>query len=166
MHTPVDWSRIKFYTPSDFKHPEKLDFSVVFGIDRLAFALGKKATILGDWRLESKFTGSMHPHGKAIDFTYSDVDSTEVLNTTRSQALFGGIGMYVNAAGVVSFHVDTRTDRRPESPATWGAQKGPGQTEWEYTSLRSIIDIIGQGALPIGLIGAVLLGLYFLARKS
>lgn len=165
VHIPVDWSRIKFYEPSDFKHPEKLEHSVVWGLDRLAFALGKKAIILSDYRLTSKFADSMHLHGRAIDFTYPDLDSMEVLNTIRNTALFSGVAMYVNAAGIVSFHVDTRTDRSPESPATWGAQKGPNETEWVYTTLRSIIDVVGPTALPIGWLFVTLVSVYFLTRK-
>lgn len=166
VHNPVDWSRIKFYEPSDFKHPEKLDHSVVYGIDRLAFVTGKKAIILSDWRLESQFADSLHPYGRAIDFVYPDLNSTDVLNIIRNQKLFSGIGMYVNAAGVVSFHVDTRTDRSPESPATWGAQKGPDQTEWVYTTLRSIADFVGPAAIPLGWLALMLVGVYIYTRNS
>ncbi len=166
VHTPVDWSRIQFYEPSDFDHPEKLDHSVVYGLDRLAFVLGKKAIVLSDWRLTSQFADSMHPWGRAVDITYPDLDSMDVLNTIRNQKLFGGIGMYVNAKGVVSFHVDTRTDRSPISPATWGAQKGPNETEWVYTTLRSISDFVGPAALPLSVIVVMLVGIYLYTRNS
>lgn len=165
VHTSVDWSRIQFYEPSDFKHPEKLEHSVVYGLDRLAFVLGKKAIILSDWRIKSQFPDSMHLVGRAIDFTYPDIDSEKVLDIIRNQKLFSGIGMYVNAAGVVSFHVDTRTDRSPEDPATWGAQKGPNETEWVYTTLRSIYDIVRPVAMPVGWLVVMLVGIYFYTRK-
>ncbi len=166
VFTPVDWSTIQFYQPSDFDHPEKLDDSVVRGLDRLAFVYGEKATVLSDWRLTSQFSGSMHPLGRAIDFIYPDLNSIHVLNTLRNIAYFGGYGMYRNAAGIVSFHVDTRTDRSPESPATWGARKEAGQTEWVYDSLRSIIDLVRPHALPLAWIAVMLVAIYFLARKS
>ena len=85
VHTPVDWSRIKFYKPSDFKHPEKLDHSVVYGLDRLAFVIGNPALVLSDYRVDSKFADSMHKWGRAIDFTYPGIDSTEVLGIIRNQ---------------------------------------------------------------------------------
>ena len=170
-HTSVDWSKIRHYEPSDFNHPEKLDHSVVYGLDRLAFVIGKKAVVLSDWRLKSQFSDSMHPYGRAIDFTYPGLDSTEVLNKIRNQKLFTGIGMYVNAAGVVSFHVDTRTDRNPENPATWGARKGPGETEWVYTALRSIYNLVKPAAVQAAIPAVIWMfimgfGIYWLAKRT
>ena len=166
LHRPVDWSRITFYQPDDFSYPDKLDHSVVHALDRLAFVLNRCAVILDDFRFQSKNRSSQHLVGRAIDFTYPGLDSTRVLDAIHNTALFSGYGYYINAAGVASFHADTRTDRSPKTPATWGAQKGPGQTEWEYTSLRSILDFVRKAALPLGWIVAMLVGIYFLARKS
>ncbi len=162
----VDWSTIQFYRPADFKHPEKLDDSVVRGLDRLAIALNRKARVLSDWRLRSQFSDSQHPIGRAIDFTYPDVDSTIVLNTIRDLGVFSGYGIYMNQAGAVSFHVDTRTDRSPQAPATWGARKGFAADEWAYTSLRSIVDVLKPHALPLIWVGILGVIIYFLARKS
>ena len=166
VHISVDWSQIEFYGPSDFHYPDKLDHSVVYGLDRLAFVLGKKATILDDFRFVSKNRASQHLVGRAIDFTYPGLDSMKVLNAIRNHKLFSGIGMYVNQKGVVSFHVDTRTDRDPETPAIWGAQKGPNETEWVYTTLRSIIDIVEPAALPLSVIVVMLVGIYLYTRDS
>jgi len=166
VHRGVDWSKIELYGPSDFHYPDKLDHSVVYALDRLGLALNRKAVILDDFRFVSKNRTSQHLVGRAIDFTYPDLDSMKVLNTIHYVGLFTGYGMYVNAAGVVSFHGDTRTDRSPSDPATWGAQKGVGETEWVYTTLRSIVDFVGPAALPLGWIVAMLVGIYFLARKS
>lgn len=166
VFTPVDWSTIQWYQPSDFSHPEKLEDSVVRGVDRLATYLGQKAVILSDFRVVSAISKSQHGLGRAIDLAYPDIDSMQVLHAIKNLNWFGGYGMYVNPAGIVSFHVDTRTDRSPESPATWGARKEAGQTEWVYNSLRSIIDLVRPHALPLGWVALMLVAIFFLARKS
>lgn len=166
-HNPVDWSKVKYYKPSNFKHPEKLERSVVYGLDRLAFVIGKPALVLSDWRIDSKFVDSMHPRGRAIDFTYPGIDSAKVLSVIRNQKLISGFGLYVNASGVTSFHVDTRTDRSPENPATWGAQKGLNENEWTYTSLRSIFDKYLTTTVPsFALLLMLGVSIYWFVKKA
>ena len=168
----TDWTVLSWYKPGDFKHPEKLDFGVVSGLDRLATALGVKAVILSDYRIGALAPSgepSLHSLGRALDFTYPSVEPMKVLDTIRNMNHFSGYGMYVNERGVVSFHVDTRTDRTPESPATWGASRdrGTDQKRWAYTSLRSIIAKYFPAALP-ALVWLVIMGvgIYYLAKHS
>lgn len=165
----TDWSRVRNYRPGDFNHPEKLDFHVVLGVDRLTSILGVKFIILDDYRIFSKNKDSQHLLGRAIDLTCPTVDSMTVMDTIRNMKWFSGYGMYVNERGVVSFHVDSRTDRSPESPATWGAEKdrGTDQKGWAYTSLRSIIAKHFPAALP-ALVWLVIMGagIYYLAKHS
>jgi len=146
----TDWSLIRNFRPGDFNHPEKLDFRVVRGVDLLSSILGEEFIILDDFRIFSKIKDSQHLLGRAIDFTVPTVEPMTVLDTIRKIKWFSGYGMYVNERGIVSFHVDTRTDRSPDNPATWGASKGReiNQREWAYTSLRSIIDKYFPAALP------------------
>ncbi len=165
----TDWSALSWYRPGDFNHPEKLDFGVVFGLDCLATLLGVKAVILSDFRLVSDISKSQHGLGRAIDFTCPSVEPMKVLDTIQSMKHFSGYGMYVNEGGIVSFHVDTRTDRSPDNPATWGASKdrGTDQKAWTYTSLRSIIEKYFPAALP-ALVWLVIMGvgIYYLAKHS
>ena len=168
----TDWSRLRWYKPGDFKHPEKLDFGVVSGLDHLATALGVKAVILSDYRIGTPAPSgkpSQHSLGRAIDFAYPSVEPMTVLDTIRDMKHFSGYGMYVNERGVVSFHVDSRTDRSPESPATWGAERdrGTDQKVWTYTSLRSIIAKYFPAALP-ALVWLVIMGvgIYYFAKHS
>lgn len=165
----TDWSLVRNYRPGDFKHPEKLDFHVIQGVDRLTSILGVKLIILDDFRTFSKIADSQHLFGRAIDFTCPTVDSMTVLDTIGNMKWFSGYGMYVNERGVVSFHVDTRTDRSPDNPATWGASKdrGIGPVEWTYTSLRSIIDQYFPAAVPAFVWVLIMgVGIYYLARYT
>ncbi len=165
----TDWSQVVNYQPGDFKHPEKLDFHVVQGVDRLTSILGVKLLILDDFRTFSKMKDSQHLLGRALDFTCPTVDSMTVLDAIRDMKWFSGYGMYVNERGVVSFHVDTRTDRSPDNPATWGASKDRriGPVEWTYTSLRSIIDQYFPAAVP-ALVWVLIMGvgIYYLAKYT
>ncbi len=168
----TDWTVLSWYKPGDFKHPEKLDFELVSGLENLAYVLDSKAIILSDFRigaLAPSGEASLHSLGRAIDFTYPGVDPMKVLDTIRNMNHFSGYGMYVNERGIVSFHVDTRTDRTPESPATWGASRdrGTDQKRWAYTSLRSIIAKYFPAALP-ALVWLVIMGagIYYLAKHS
>lgn len=165
----TEWSLLRWYKPGDFKHPEKLDFGVVSGLDHLATALGVKAVILSDYRPVSDISKSQHGLGRAIDFAYPSVEPMKVLDTIRNAKYFSGYGMYVNERGVVSFHVDTRTDRSPDNPTTWGAERdrGTDQKVWAYTSLRSIIAKYFPAALP-ALVWLVIMGvgIYYFAKHS
>lgn len=162
----VDWSQVRWYRPSDFRYPDKLDPLVIYKLDRMSSILGEKATILDDFRYQSTNPNSQHLLGRAIDFTYIEQPVENVLDSMRA-AEFTGIGLYVNAAGVVSYHGDTRTDRSPENPATWGGQKfTDDQAVWSYTGLQSILDEIKAGALPLIWSLILLLGAWWLARHS
>lgn len=170
--TKVDWSQILYYEPSDFKHPEKLDFSVVRGLDRLAAMLGRKAVILSDFRVGSLAPSgepSVHSLGRAIDFTYPGLDPMTVLKNIQVVKCFSGYGMYVNAAGVFSFHVDTRTSRTVENPATWGASKdvATAGVGWNYKTLASIINQYIPAAIPAFVWMAIMgFGIYWLAKRT
>ncbi len=166
----TDWSQIQNYRPEDFEHPEKLDRAVVVGLDRVATELCVKAVILSDFRVVSDVSKSQHGLGRALDFTYPNVDSALVLDAIRDSKCFSGYGMYVNEQTLgVSFHVDTRVDRTPESPATWGASKDQrtGQVAWAYTSLRSIVDkFLGDSGTVLAWLLMAGVALYYLTKKS
>ena len=131
--------------------------------------LGKKAVILSDYRPISKISKSQHAEGRAIDFAYPDVEPLVVLDAIRKVRVFSGYGMYVNAQKAYSFHVDTRTDRTPDDPATWGAIKNRelGQTEWYYTALKFIEEHYIPEAIP-AIVWMVIMGfgIYWLAKRS
>jgi len=166
------WQSLRYYRPGDFSHPDKLDFSVVNALDIITSILGLKAHILSDWRpFSPERPGSQHPLGRAIDPTWPGLDPLTVLHHIKASRLFTGFGLYRNEQGAHSFHLDTRTDRDPMSPATWGAfiyrqpdpeGGGPIRTT-EYTSLDHLVRFIStKTGLGVGLMvvaGLILWGL-------
>lgn len=138
----ADWSTMMYLAPGDFTRPDDLDPSVVWGLDRLASRFGVKPIVLDDVSPRPNNPGSQHPKGTAIDFTFPTIDSVQVMNAIEDMKFFTGYGMYVNEKGAVSFHVDRRSDRTPDNPATWGAWKDRdrGIHHWQYTGLQTIVD--------------------------
>lgn len=149
------WSLLSYYRPGDFRHPDKLHFSLVYHLDALTKMLGVKAQILSDWRpVEPERSESQHPLGRAVDVVWPGVDPLKVLKVVRSSLLFSGYGLYRNEKGAHSFHLDTRTSRDPKAPATWGAliyrqpdpSTGVESRITEYTSLDHIVQFVSAKA--------------------
>lgn len=176
MIKSFQWSLLRYYRPGDFRHPDNLDFSVVNALDILTANLGVKAQILSDWRQFSpERPGSQHPLGRAIDVTWPGLDTLKTLQAIKSSRLFTGFGLYRNEKGAHSFHLDTRTDRDPMAPATWGAliyrqpdpETGLPVRATEYTSLDHIVRFISTSAktgLRISMLGLAVLILWKLMK--
>lgn len=165
MITTQQWNSLLHFKPGDFSHPEKLQFSVVQGIDRLAVRLGVKPKIIDDWRpFSDNNPGSQHPKGTALDFTVP-MDSIEALAAIRASRLFTGIGIYTNELGVQSFHVDTRANRTVDAPATWGGiitrpvnEAGQHVKRIAYVALAKVVDMVKKKSWSVS---AVLLLILF-----
>lgn len=140
------WTKLSYLAPSDFKRPDKLDWSVVWALDRLAVMLGQKPQVLDDWRAPgtSQVSDSQHLTGRAVDFTFPALDSIAVLDAIQRSRLFTGYGIYQNERGYVSYHVDTRVNRSVDSPATWGGiiSVVNGAKQIAYVALSTVVDLV------------------------
>jgi len=170
MISDSQWASLRWYRKSDFSHPDNLDWSVVTALDQLSTKLGQKATVLSDYRpTDTKFPNSQHLVGRAIDVSFPGLDSLQVLGVIRSSRLFSGFGLYTNDQNVQSFHVDTRTARTVDNPATWGdvIDHSTGKRVDSYTSLDAVINLVKKNAGTIGL-GVLILGVaaFLILRKT
>jgi hypothetical protein len=144
---PSEWGSLLHLKPGDFKNPEKLDVSIVRALDLFIGRIGARPIIISDYR--STGTGQ-HPLGRAIDTTWPGLDGQEINTKALASGLFSGIGVYVNETGEISHHFDSRTDRTPQNPATWGGiithPYDPGSEEHvrrtEYVAMATVLDII------------------------
>lgn len=160
------WDDIRNYRPEDFSQPASLDHGVLFGLDRLAQRLGR-AVILCDYRPWNTGIFSQHCLGRAVDFAYPGVSPSTVYDALRSVNVFSGIGVYRNAAGVASFHVDTRTDRTPADPALWGGVKNSKeQLDWSYGALETVLSMFDRNSSHLGFVGLALVSLVWLFRSK
>lgn len=151
MITPAQWSALRYLGPGDFSGPDGLEFAAVKRLDGLAILLRSKPLILSDKRpFDENNPGSQHFYGTAIDSTWPGVASLRVVEVTESSGLYatGGFGVYVNEAGVVSFHHDTRGTR-----ARWGGMITHPMSSVlnqrvkriEYTGIAVVLDLVRRG---------------------
>lgn len=155
---PVDWSVVRYYSESDFSYPDKLDHKIVSALDSLVDILGNKPEVIDDWRDTKE---GWHPTGLALDIIVHGLDSLEVLDKIRGSKLFTGFGLYTNENNVQSFHVDRRTDRDFNDPATWGGWKDrtKGVEVWQYVGLQDLIEVVKKNKSGSLLLAAGLTGL-------
>lgn len=141
------WNSLLHLKRSDFKYPDQLDWSIVRALDVFISIAKSKPQILSDYR-----PGDPRQHGKgrAIDTAWPGADPLEINRRAMGSNLFSGVGIYVNEQGVASHHFDTRTDRTPAKPATWGGvikheyNEATNSTDKTiaYASMAGVIDLI------------------------
>ena len=172
MITSQQWNSLLYLSRSDFKYPDRLDFNVVQGLDILTGKLKSRPIVLSDYRgYDPESPNSQHQFGKAIDTTWPGVSPDLVLEKAEGLNVFGGIGIYVNEAGVVSFHFDTRPLKSSGEPARWGGIiTHPYDVELEdhirrteYVALDIVVNMIKKKELLILL---VLAGLSYLIYRN
>lgn len=164
----VDWNKVRYYRPEDFRHPEKVDDSVVVALDTMA-GLGLRVTPIDDWRAVSENPKSQHLIGRAVDFVVPvGITPEKVLGFIKRTRVFTGYGVYTNEKGAYSYHVDTRTDRKVDNPATWGAWKDrtAGIVSWQYTGLADLLSKVTSSKIgPVIALALAALVLYWLLKK-
>lgn len=120
MLTVSEWESMLHLFPTDFEHPEHMQFAIVKALDDFIGIIKSKPTILSDYREPKPYEDeSQHHYGLAVDLTWPHLDPVEVWNTARAARLFTGLGIYKNEQDAVSFHFDRRRDRTVDDPALW-----------------------------------------------
>lgn len=175
MISSSQWSSLLHYRRSDFSNPDNLDFSVVQGADRLTSILGVKGRVLSDWRPFSPSNpNSQHALGKAIDLEFPGLEPLDTLAKIESSKLFSGFGMYINEVGAVSYHVDTRTNRTVDAPATWGGiitrpmddTTGQHVKRIAYVALSKVADMVKKKSGPVLAVFLLIWLGWILTRRS
>lgn len=138
----MNWSTIKWFRPEEFKHPEKLDASLVYLLDYLRDQMGAPFVSHCDYDRKGHGSSSQHYYGRAddghfigvsyplaVDKIVNIVENTTVgmvramhpeffpgADEDRKIGNLIGMGIYPqwNNPG---FHFDTRGER-----ARWGAK--------------------------------------------
>lgn len=168
MISVSQWSQLKILKRSDFKGPDKLEWSIVSALDKLLVSLNSRAVILSDWRdFDPKNPRSQHFKGRAIDFSIPGKNAIELLDKIKSAKLFSGVGIYINEAGGISFHVDTRVEKSVDQPALWGAfiTRPGGVRNTAYVAMASVVDFIKKKA-PVVAVILLLLGVLWFMRSQ
>lgn len=137
------------FNPQDFQFYDRLEPGLLESLTNFANDLGVKPTILSDWRpFDQDNPNSRHNVGDAVDLVVPGRDPLEVWAVAERHFPAGGVGVYLNERGAVSFHVDTRGNK-----ARWGALITPavdpdtGQAfrRYEYVAATPVLARIEEG---------------------
>ena len=111
----TDWSKVRFFKPSEFSHPDNLDPLLVYSLDALRQAAGRSIKINSDYRPGDP---GQHGLGRAVDIIISGLHVVDQFLLAEKTRLFSGIGIYPhwNRPGI---HVDIRTLTPHEPGARW-----------------------------------------------
>ncbi len=168
MLTASQWNEMLYLKPSDFKHSDGLQYSIVKNLDRFIGLVGSMPVILSDYRENDPKT---HGKGIAIDTTWAGINPIEILKLAESSQKFGGIGVYINEADAVSFHFDTRPFKINGEPARWGGiithpydnDTGDHIRRTEYVGMSLVTDLIKKKEVGV-IISLLLLG-YLISKN-
>jgi len=113
--TEQEWGQIEHFKPDgtidNFGDPYKMDFRLLWALDRLRDRIGKPFIVHCGYDTEGHLPNSLHKMGQAVDFHVKGIkvfDMAEILNVVW---WFGGLGVYPhwNKPG---FHIDIGPYRR------------------------------------------------------
>ena len=124
-------------------HKADVDVRLIRYTELLAKLLDTTPVILSDYREGDK---GQHGLGKAVDVYWPDLDPLEVLEYVMGLNIFGGIGIYLNEKGAVSFHFDIRSHKADGSIATWGCfiTHPNGKKCMNYTTMDAVVKRIKE----------------------
>lgn len=118
-------------------------------LDLLRFRWGKPIRVSKDSGAVGRFLGdNMSQHNitkwgevRAVDILPDGVtnhDSAYAFFMLAIECGFTGIGLYLDWASGVGFHLDVRTDKQPGYPSTWGRVQGAAGSR--YVSLNDALE--------------------------
>ncbi len=114
---PEIWNTLRNLREDQFKIPSFMDETILMALDSFISIVGENPKILSDFRNDDP---RQHGLGLAVDTVFVQSDPLFIWENALASGLFSGIGIYLNEKNIVSFHFDTRVDRTPADPATWG----------------------------------------------
>lgn len=106
-----EW-KLKYFKPSEFQYPEKMDDELLIYLDMLREEVDKPIIIHSDYRPGDK---GQHGLGLAVDIHIKDMNVIDQFLCAERTGLFKGIGVYPrwNNPGL---HLDIRKGKN----ARWG----------------------------------------------
>jgi len=132
-----DFVFIKRFTPEEIEctgaNVEDVDFASLKMLDRLAILLGTPVYLIAGGITTGNHKSEYHKKGRAFDFHLGEITHETAVRVSLWAVYVGfrGVGIYINAKGAYSFHVDSRT-----TLSTWMGIKTTPRDSWQYESLR------------------------------
>lgn len=105
------WCDIKYFKPSEFNEPNKMDYYLINRLDQFREMIGKPIIIHSSYR---EGDPGYHGTGEAADIHVKDMNVFDAFLLAEKSGLFNGIGVYPNWNNP-GLHLDIRP-----KPARWG----------------------------------------------
>ena len=130
----IDWTKVRFFKPSEFQYPDKVDPLLIYSLDALRAAAGRPITINSDYRPGDK---GQHGTGRAVDIVIRGLHVVDQFLLAEKTRLFAGIGIYPhwNTPGI---HVDIRPLQPHEQGARWARDKDGKYVPLTWEFIRAI----------------------------
>ena len=83
---PSDWPA-RYFSPSEFDHPDRMDRNALILADLTREGYGKRLFVTSDWRPMGSVSDSLHPKGQAIDLIPLDEPFTRAFMWSINEAV-------------------------------------------------------------------------------
>lgn len=113
--------KLKHFTPSEFKHPDKLDFKLLTLLDEIREHAGVPIKVTDDYR--PKASSSSHHLGYAVDIS-DNLSGLSCGSRWRFKVLRACFALGIERIGIYDrhIHIDISTFHDPKV-AWWGASE-------------------------------------------
>ena len=128
--TTADWSKIKYFKPSEFNKPERMNFSLIMFLEVFRELCGKPVIIHSSFR---EGDSGQHGLGNAVDIHVKEMNVVDQYLLAEKTGLFNGIGVYPNWNNP-GLHLDVRKG----SPARWGCWQVPIYVPLDYSFFKKL----------------------------
>jgi len=114
-----DWDDMNYFKNNEFKNPDKMNYSLIYALDKLRDFVGVQIKIHCDYELRSN-NKSQHNFGNAVDCSASGISLLDFYLAAERFNIFTGIGIYTwwSTPGL---HLDCR-DIGNQYNARWGCE--------------------------------------------
>lgn len=135
MHT--DWSKVRFFKPTEFLCPEKMNPLLIYSLDRLREIVGRPVVLNKEGGTYREGDEGQHGKGNAVDCVILGLHVIDQFLIAEKTRLFSGIGIYPwwNRPGL---HLDVRELQPHEPAARWGRNSANIYVKLDAKFIRSI----------------------------
>ena len=133
----TDWSTIKYFKPSEFSQPDKMNTELIKALDEYRRLCGKPVIIHSSFREGDK---GQHGLGNAVDIHVKGISLIDAYLLAEKTGLFNGIGVYSwwNNKGL---HLDVRPLQAGKPKARWASDRTNNYIGLNWFFLKKVLEL-------------------------